>query len=784
MKIRDDGSSAAQAAAERAAQEARQRAEAEAARQAAAAKAAAAREQIAQLKDNFVAANPQTPLSAQPAASAVPVATAQPANLDISKPPPGTEMTASEWKALPTDAQVSIWQAQAPQAAAASANAPAMGTAQAQADFAQVQAAQSKGQDPARLFVDDLAAHQGDPAYQAEMIRQAKGDQNLNLMGSDGPLMVPCRGGLFGRSDYDGKYNNNFTDADRAAFTSAMSAAVKAGVYTDAEIQKLAADDSRAAPFAWQELAGRIGTPGVPASPLATMATAGEIKDVQNSYDQAKAARDKADQELASQMSGFDKTLTPDQKQKYIDQYRLDHKAVYDAYDAASTKLAETLKRDSPALEAAAAGTPPDPTAADALYKGYQALATSAYAKDAMDFVVRAGTTPALGAALTGKDLIKDIFQPAAATVTGLILADPAKSKDQALADLKALYQGYADKFEGVKDLKDFGKDLKEGIEQIKSGLDDLQKLLAGKYKPEEISETVAKSVEEWNGKGPFGKMLAVAGAMYGFKAVYDAAKDGDQLKAVSAFASAISGSSDVAAMALGAWARSGKIFAKAAGDSAEFLTKFAPFIGAVASGLCATVDIRDAMSGGNAGDWINVAGDLLSFVGSVGECFPEFPPALVAGEILTGVGTIVSAAGELGSSLLTRAQTEDEQRKCLAHAGITDPKLVDALIHANNGAMNDLIDKLGFAPQDAQAFLLAHADFAQFLGAGNYGSNFIIAAQAVGVHDTASMETFLAKLSKQFGGEVEALYALTAVIRPSMMTDDDFRQWVQQSFP
>ncbi len=660
------------------------------------------------------------------------------------------------------------------------ANTQQASVAQAQADYSKIrQEPNSLGEQ--HMLCDALKAHPDDTAYQVELIRAAKADTQLGLLTTRG-IMSPG-GGVFGRDPYaGGAYRSDFSDQDRAAFTSAMSAARQAGVVTDAEIQAAAKDDSVGQPSAWQELANRIGTPGVHQSPLVIQSSATEVKGAQDSYDSAKAAKEKADEELSGQMSHFDQTLTPDQKQKYIEKYRADHKAVYDSYDAASTRLADSLRRNGPALETAAAARPPDKTAAEALAKGYQALATSPCARDAMDFVVRVGKDPALAEAFKGRDLVKDIFQPAAATVTGLALADPSKTPAQALDELKATYDGYAKQLEGVKDLKEFGKSLKEGIGQIRTGLDELKKLRAGQYKPAELSQAIADNVKKWNEKSPFGKVLAVTGAMYGYKAVYDAAQDGDKLKAVSAFASSISGTNDVAAMALGAWARSGRIFAKQAANAGEFMTKFAPFLGAVASGTGAAVDIREAMNGGNAGDWINVAGDLLSFAGSVGTCFPEVPPAYVAGAILIGAGTILSAVGSLASGLINRGATEDEQRKCLQNAGITDSKVIDAFIHCNNSAINDLVEKLGFQPQDAQAFLRAHGEFAKFLGAGNLGTNFIAAAQAMGVHDMASMQSFLGKLTRNNRDEISALYWLTDVRQANRaQTDDQYRTMIKQ---
>ena len=553
-------------------------------------------------------------------------------------------------------------------------------------------------------------------------IQQAKNDTSgLNLLSTYNLMSPGGDGGIFARSIGDGNYSNHYTDAQRDAFTASMKAARDEGVYTDAEIQKLASDSpdlAAAAPFAWQELANRIGVPNVPQSPAVVLAAANDVKKAQSTYDVAAADKDKAQQELDAQMAGFDKTLTPTQRQNYIDAYWKDHKDITDAFNQAATGLNDALAKNGPALESGASAKPPDQTAVDVLYKGYQSLTKSPYAKSAMDFVARVYCNPNLAAGFKDKDLKNDILAPASATVMGQLLADPTKTPDQALAEFKKIFEGYAYDIEVAaqgKELFDKSKEFLEGIQDITKGIGELQALRAGTYTPEDF----ATKITDWENKGGFSKILAVGGAMWAFKAVYDDAQGGDGLKAVGDLAKALKGSGEVLAQALGAYARAGTRLAEDASIAADALDKFVPFLGVLASGISAAVDIRDAMKGGNAGDWIAAAGDLCSFVGA---CATSTGIGAPLGELLTGIGSIVSIVGNVVSDVLDQDKIHREQVQYLKAAGFRDA-MIDILLKADAEQTQGLAD-LGLTPDqiqqlavDCPTMLQSNHGFGPYLG-------------------------------------------------------------------
>ncbi len=603
----------------------------------------------------------------------------------------------------------------------------------------------SEGGSAAQDFVDALAEHENDAAYQAAMIELAKNDTSgLNLLSSEN-MMTPGGDGIFSRYLHDGSYSGNYTDEQRAAFVSAMSAARDAGVYTDDELRALASDSddlAAPAPFAWQELCTVMGVPGVEPSPLATLSAATEVEAAQGAMDAAATARSEAQQELEAQMENFGVMLTPEQREAYVTAYWADHQDIVDAYDAASESLAVSLAKNTALLEAAASADPPDRNAVDALYKGYKSLATTPHADAAADFVVRASSNQALSAAFDaeGKDIVTDILEPAATTIAAEIMANPAITPEQALNELEIFYQGLQDDFDLAmqgKEVFDKAKDFVDGIKDILSGIEDLQKLSAGTYTP----ELLADKITEWENKGAFGQILAVGTTLWAFKSVYTHARDGEQLEAIGALASALKGSSALLAKALGAYARAGTRMAKQAGMASAALHRFVPFLGAVASAITTVVDIKEAMKDGNAGDWAVVAGDLLTFAGACAACTGAGVPL---GALLMGIGAVISIVGEIASSLIDKHETREAQEKYLKEAGFSD-EMIAILLDADKEQLEGLAE-LGLTPEQIQGLAARCPPLVEtHHGHGPYLPHFVSIVESTGLSGDAVYEMLIA---------------------------------------
>ena len=582
-----------------------------------------------------------------------------------------------------------------------------------------------EGGRPSQEFMELLAAHANDPAYQAALIEQAKNDEDrLELMSSFN-LMSPAEG-LFGRDMGDGSYSHHFTDEQRAVFTAAMGAAVEAGVYTEAEIVGLATRDD--VPLSWRELGTELGIPGVSASPEAIRGAVHEVRDSQEAYHLALEAKNQTQQELEAQMAAISPLLTPEQSQAYVEAYWADHQDVLDNFDAAALDLDQTLARNRTLLETGATAHPQAEGAANALYEGFKTLATSPHAQHAMDFVANVHANPELVAALDNKDLVADVLEPALATVAGQLLANPNTTPDQALDALREILDTYAGEIKialAGKDAFEKGKSFFDGIKSISDGLQKLAEMRAGTFTPADFAKTISKR----ENAGAFGKALAVAGTLYAFKAVYDSAAEGDGLEAVGELAGALEGSSKLLAKTLGAYARGGRALAQQASNVAKFLDDFAPFLGAISSGISAAVDIRDAIEDGNAGDWIDVAGELCSFAGAVVACTG---PGAPVGAILIGVGTIVSAAGDILSGVLDAQEVRELQEKYLAEAGL-DEATIDLILRADQ-EQTAAFAALGLSPEQVMELVQIYPQLIESHGWGVYLGNLQNIAAAAGL--------------------------------------------------
>jgi hypothetical protein len=429
-----------------------------------------------------------------------------------------------------------------------------------------------------------------------------------------------------------------------------FKAAIAAGAGADLAVATRAALDAAGK----HSSAGKVGA-----------ATLDALKQPAEVYGKARDAYAQCDAQLSQHLAELGNGLTPEQRQKFTDAYWADpkNKAIKDAYGSSESALADSVKRDGPALEQAALAG--DTKAGELLMKDMAALATTPNcAKQALDFVQRVGD-PANKALFDALNTDGKLEQ----RLSDDVLA-PAIGSAQSQAMLTGSMDGLVDQ---LKAIRSQGKNFKKLPDQLKGALesfDTIKTMLAAGKSGQDIMSTLRfdRLTEGWDKKSKLGKAMAV------FTVVSSAVKAGqttDGLEKLGASLSSVKGGLELTAGVLGTLGRAGKL---AGGEAAgKLISKYLPFVGMAVDGVQLAEDLRTLGHGGNAGDAIATAGTVISLVGDVAAVVPVLGTA-VDGVVGT-IGSIVQGIGGLVSDAINgedqRKQREADRDRYLTAAGV-----------------------------------------------------------------------------------------------------------------
>ena len=454
-------------------------------------------------------------------------------------------------------------------------------------------------------------------------------------------------------------------------------------------------------------------------------------------YEAAHGAAEEKDKELQKLLAQSG-PLTYEQQQAFIKAYRNDPdnaKAYQDDADAAKT-LATYMQNNQASLLFAAGR---NPAAAQQLYGAMKDLAQSGQGKVALQFAGYVQNDAAASKAFSKFSDYDNTFLPdAVKSAEGELLVEDKGDTKMVGADLLKLADPV---FKG-----------RNGWEQVKEGF----KALANGDKE---AFTAAKFAEAYKEMGASGKAWAVAGITVDSLNGANADKINEM---INAFSMAGGDTSEVGVGALQVMADAGKFGAYNA--SAEAMAKlgsrFVPGLAVIASTSAFASDFQSVKEHSNSPTGavyaMAVAGDVISVVGSFMENIPG--PVAVAGEVVNGIGTLISAPFELVGHIIDgheeQQKFQEEQVKYLQAAGIDKDK-AEALAK-DGSAINAFATQLGIDPKDAQDILMAHPE--AFGAGGPYTQGVINVVKACQIKP-ADVNGFLYALAQDNPDYVNNFY-------------------------
>ncbi|MBE1161433.1 LysM peptidoglycan-binding domain-containing protein [Dyella acidiphila] len=409
-------------------------------------------------------------------------------------------------------------------------------------------------------------------------------------------------------------------------------------------------------------------------------------------YDAAHSAAEDKDKTLA-QLLAQSGPLTYAQQQAFIKAYRSDpdNAKVYQADATAAKTLATYMQNNQSALLYAAGH---NQAAAQQLYSCMQDLVQSGQGKVALQFAGYVQNDAAASKAFGKFSDYQSSFLPdAVKAAEGELLVEHNGDTKSAASELLELADPV---FKG----RNGWNQVKEGFEALANG--------------DTKAFTPANFAEGYKAMGASGKAWAVAAITV--DSINGA--NAEQInETINAFSMAGGDVSEVGTGVLQVMADAGKFgaFNASAEAMARLGSRFVPGLAMVASTSAFASDLQEAKnntgSAGGAMYALAIAGDVLSVMGSFME---NFPPAAVAGEVVSGIGTLISAPFELVGHILVgnkeQQEFQEEQVKYLQAAGISDKEEAEAMAK-DGGAINAFASQLGLNAQQAQDILVAHPE-------------------------------------------------------------------------
>jgi len=550
-------------------------------------------------------------------------------------------------------------------------------------DFAKLDAGNPKPGPMTSAVLKDVKAHEEDKNYGAEMVGNlAKtGDLNSVISHLPEPTKHTQAAGRIGVTTTNDHGVPQFLDG-------VTQAEEKGRIDPKAVLSEAAKHPDN---YGWQQVAKKTVDAGSDA-----------INDAKSDYDKALSKKEEADQKLNQELAAVGGGLDSKQRQAYIDAYHHKNQDAYKDEREASAHLDAELKNWGPALEEAARTNVPKDAYKHLsdVSKGYESLAKSSHAEDALKWASRTVTDQHLSSLYAKDDhkfadkvenVLTDGIQHGTAEALAHNKGD-GKGAAAEIRDILGPIKTAASVGKGLFGLKNLGDSVKNFRQDLENGYKTFDKLSRGET-------TALKELQSsWDKKSKLGKSMAAAGLALGVASAGNDIAKGKFGAAVVQLAGQSQQIAELTARALGTYAEAGKIAAGAAGRGAEFLARFAPGLGVLASGVALYMDGKNALKG-HPGAMISVVGDALSAVGSAIEVIPGVGTAI--GGLINGIGGAVSFFGNaldtvLGLGHHGQSKTSEEEEllkkiglpetvsKVLSHS---DPKMLKNLHDAVKGA-------------------------------------------------------------------------------------------------
>ncbi|QSQ26440.1 hypothetical protein JY651_16565 [Pyxidicoccus parkwayensis] len=560
-----------------------------------------------------------------------------------------------------------------------------------------------------------LNAHPDDKDYQAQLINRLKEDTTggavLNQVLKSQYTVNAETGGL------------GSTDEARAKLIGAMNAAIEAGTLTEAEINQLSRGDMREI---WQAIAPQLG---VRVSDV--NGTVEPLKAQAAKVDETQRAVEAKEQELAEQLASFGPALTEDQRKAYVKAFQDDpkNKKTYEDHQSALNKLSELVGTDTKALHAAAQSSPEE---AKAIAHSLALLGNSPdHAQQTLSLAAELGRIDPNSKLLTEPETKKAVSDAVNQRALKLMMEsdNPQAGLDTLLKELEPLKIS-TELFKGINDTKGALGELKEG------------------------NFNFVKNLAE-GAKDPVSRGVARALIGFGALAAYNESQqkgDDYQKKMLKELGGASSELSNLVAESAASAAESGKwlkmsVNTVGAEKVAKFAGRLAPAMGLGVSILSYDLHKKANEENGNVGLRMAMAGDIISGAGAVLECIPVTAPV---GALFSGVGTAISAAGELIDWFLKRGEVKDDQRKYLEAAGVSK-ELINAMSDADKEHVKLLVEDMGIPADRLQSVLSASPWLLNEEGPGVEGLAALMKHR--GIHGPAAAD-FLEKMQKAGSAE------------------------------
>ncbi len=556
-----------------------------------------------------------------------------------------------------------------------------------------------------------VRGYEGDPARQAEAIRQLKEQGHLEAVAQ---ALYPAVDPTTGQPAF---HSQVATDEHRASFASALDAARNANppVLTEQEMRSLSAGP---AAEEFQQLNQLSSNPvqGVGIS-TESQAALDEVSRTQAEYDEARARVDALNLEMESQLAQLGPGLDEGQQQAYMEEFKARHAAEYEAEAQTGTALAAALA--NPQLDQAVMQ---NPAAAELVFEANERLSNvPGYGDQVLDWETRIQSDPELKAAYAAgvenfETRLTEELEPAAMNSLMSELIALHGSVEAALEPFRSTVEPLF----GLRGVPGQFQELWNDVNAAARG--DFSRL-----------EQLATNV---NDMSSFDRLKAGLSLVAGAAAAVQAGRVGDFAQMVSGFASSGAGGLELVAGAIKSLSDSGKLAQYAGSYADDFMDfgrwaeRFTPVLGLLVSGVTLVQDIQAARNDPGVGAAMKILGDSVSVLGSA---LATFPPTYPIGQVINLIGSVVNTIGGVVDFFEDRHERNTEMNEILRsdqlqQAGLTRE---EADAYASSHRSVQIAAEMGLSAEQIQTIAGAHPEV---FGTPGYIGEIVDAAQVFGI--------------------------------------------------
>ncbi len=375
---------------------------------------------------------------------------------------------------------------------------------------------------------------------------------------------------------------------------------------------------------------------------------------------EARTAREEADARLQAQLAELEGVLSPEQRQAYIEEFRAQNEAIYEAEVNTAAALDQALTQNAAALDQLVLN---DPSKAEAVVGAYADLAKSPLPAHAAEFAARVmqDGSPLAEAYGEQAEQLDAVAETAIAGTLTQYQAEAGNSPEAANAALTRFEQLMA-QFSSASKLTTVSSSIGEAREYVDA-------LRAAQNGDPQALQRILTDNQQLSGLSGF--TSGVGAAALGFAVANLPGQSGADL--VRAVAEAGHSGAELVLRTIGSLEKAGRLAtlagsasqAAAIAHGAEFLqTKVLPGIGALL-GVASTVDAFGDLLRDDAtpAEWVNAVASSISLLGAAAAVAPVAAP--FAG-VIAVVGAVISIVGGVLTEREKRAEFNAEQNEIL----------------------------------------------------------------------------------------------------------------------